>query len=216
MRLILASSVRRQRSPECRTQLPKTLAPVSQQRIVVTAAHRRQHGANAIHQGHPLCDEFCSLPDGAPGILVALGGDRHHRAYPRFAAQPGQQGAQQQLGVDPIGLGASCPAIYWDARWLDNVGLDPVCRQPPCQPEPGPTCFVGGDHSSTLPAGSLGPRPVARTRCPPRFGRGVNRLFGFHPLANQAPGPPAPNFCCSAQSKMHKSAVEIRCDRMGD
>jgi hypothetical protein len=89
----LGMSVRRQRSPERRMQFVKTASPVSQQRVVVSAAHCRQHSTDAVHQSHPFSEEFCPLPDEASGILVALVGDRNHRAHAWFTAKPRQQRA---------------------------------------------------------------------------------------------------------------------------
>jgi len=79
----LGVGVRRQRRPERRAQGVEALAPVPQQRVVLAHAQRRQHGADAVHQGHPLGHKFFPLPDTAPGILVGLGRDQHHRAHAR-------------------------------------------------------------------------------------------------------------------------------------
>jgi hypothetical protein len=78
--------VRRQRRPERRAQRIKALTPVPQQRVVVPYPQRRQHGTDAVYQGHSLGHEFFPLTNAAPGILIVLRGDWHHRAHARLAA----------------------------------------------------------------------------------------------------------------------------------
>ena len=162
-----------------RAQRFEALAPVPQQRVVFIHAQRRQHGANAVHQSHPLGHEFRSLPDAAPGILVGLVGDRHHRAHARLAAQPSQQRAQEQLRVNPVGFGPPCPAIDRNTRRLHDVRLDAVCRQPARQPKAGPARLVGGDHPLNLPPSRMGPFPVALDGGQQCLGRGLDGPLGL-------------------------------------
>ena len=54
--------------------------------------------------------------------------DRHHLAVITLAAQPAQKSAFEQLGVEPIGLGAPVLARYGYARCVNDMGLDVARR----------------------------------------------------------------------------------------
>src|SRR4029077_20817549 len=72
------------------------------------------------------------LAVGAPRVLFSEGGDPRHAATIRFATQPGQEDALQQLGVEPVCLGRSVLAGNRDTT--DN-GLGP-CPPPVFQKHP--------------------------------------------------------------------------------
>jgi hypothetical protein len=76
-----------------------------------SSAQGRQDGADAIDEADPLCNEFRPLSHTAAGVFIGLGRDRNHRAHTWFTAQPCQQRAQQEVGVNSIGLGSTRPAI---------------------------------------------------------------------------------------------------------
>jgi hypothetical protein len=52
-----------------------------------------------------------------------------------FAAQPSQEHPHQHACVKPIRLGSFVLARDRDAARMDDVGLDPMPSQPPCQPK---------------------------------------------------------------------------------
>jgi hypothetical protein len=51
-------------------------------------------------------------------VLFSEGGDRRHAAMIRFAAQPAQEDALQQLGVESVCLGPSVLAVNRDTIWV--------------------------------------------------------------------------------------------------
>src|SRR3712207_7739314 len=55
---------------------------------------------------------------------------RSHAAVARLAAEPAEEGALEQLGVQPVGLGPPVLARDGDARGVDDVRLDVVRPQP--------------------------------------------------------------------------------------
>src|SRR5262249_399904 len=75
-------------------------------------------------------DEALALAAGPLGIFVLARRDRHHLAVITLAAQPAEKGAFEQLGVEPVGLGASVLARYGYARCVNNVGLNAARPQP--------------------------------------------------------------------------------------
>jgi hypothetical protein len=52
-----------------------------------------------------------------------------------LAAQPTEKGAFEQLGVEPVGLGAPVLARYGYARCMNDMDLDVARPQPTRQPE---------------------------------------------------------------------------------
>ena len=50
----------------------------------------------------------------------------------RFAAQPAEKGALEQLGIQAIRLCSAVLARNWDAGWMDDVNLDVMSAQPAC------------------------------------------------------------------------------------
>ena len=70
-----------------------------------------------------------------------------------FAAQPPQEPALQQLGVEPVGL---CPAMlprYRDTGGMDHVSLDATRRKPARQPEAVAAGFEGNRNPRDRAAG---------------------------------------------------------------
>ncbi|KLK89892.1 hypothetical protein AA309_28815 [Microvirga vignae] len=58
----------------------------------------------------PFADERLQLTTEAPLILFVRCWHTDHGAHPRLAALVGQQGTDQSLAVNPVGLGAPMPA----------------------------------------------------------------------------------------------------------
>src|SRR5882672_11498285 len=82
-----------------------------------------------------LSDEALVLAVGPLGISVLGCRDRHHLAVMTLAAQPAEKRAFEQLGVEPIGLGAPVLARHRHARCVNDVDLNVACTEPARQPE---------------------------------------------------------------------------------
>ena len=77
-----------------------------------------------------------SAIDGMPTMVQASGSSRSHRppGGGRSSAVGGRvrrrgratECSQEHLRIEPIGLGPAMPAPHGDARWMDDVGLEPV------------------------------------------------------------------------------------------
>jgi hypothetical protein len=73
-----------------------------------------------------------------------------------FAAQPTQEGALQQFGIEPIRLRPAMLARHGDTCRVDHMSFDTPSPQPSRQPEAIPAGFVG--HRDPI-------------NCTPRLGR---------------------------------------------
>src|SRR3954453_17034179 len=69
------------------------------------------------------------------GVLLLERGHRSHAAVVGLTAQPAQESALEQLGVEPIRLGAPVLPRNRNAGRMDHVRLDPTGPQPAGQPE---------------------------------------------------------------------------------
>src|SRR5215207_8533969 len=176
--LDLRPSVRRKGLVEGGAQLPQPLAAVAPQRVVLARTEHGQHRLDPVDNGHPRADQLLALAYGAAGILSSLVRHRHHRANPRLAAQPGQEGAQQHVGVDTVGLSPAHAAVHGHAGGLHHMHLDTALLQPARKPETAPAGLVGDDHSVHRPAGRRRTAFVALDRCHERVGAGRELLLG--------------------------------------
>ncbi len=64
--------------------------------------------------------------------------DRRHGAMLRLAAQPAEEGALEQLGVEPVDLGAPVIPLHRNAGRVDDMGLDAMFAAPTRSPTPEP------------------------------------------------------------------------------
>ena len=96
----------------------------------------RQNGANSVGEADTFGEQFSPFTDAPPSILIGFVWNRRHRTHPGLAAQPSEQSAQKQLGIDAIRLRSAHAPIHRYARRLDDVDLDALRREPPRQPEP--------------------------------------------------------------------------------
>jgi hypothetical protein len=135
------------------------LASVTAQGAITADPERRQHAVDLVGDRQPFPDQILPLAQGSAAVLLGLARDRHHRAHPRLAAQPGQGRAQQHLHIQRVRLRPPRPAIDGHARGLDHVDLDPTREQPPRQPEPITPGLVGHDHPADPLAGPPGALP---------------------------------------------------------
>jgi len=98
--------------------------------LLVISAHAtewRRCAFHPIYDARALAQQVFPLAVGAPRVLFSEGGDPRHAATIRFATQPAQEDALQQLGVEPVCLGRSVLAGNRDTT--DN-GLAALARHP--------------------------------------------------------------------------------------
>ena len=74
----------------------------------------------------------------------------------RFAAQPADKGALEELGVEPICLRTPVLARHRDARWMDHIRFDSLSAQPARQPESVAAGLVGDGDPVDRMAGFRG------------------------------------------------------------
>ena len=117
---------------------------------------------HAVDDPGLLADEALALSAGSPGILLRDGRDRGHFAMFPLAAQPAKKGSLQELGVEPVGLGAPVLAWHRHARGMNDVGLDAACLEPPPQPEAVPPGLEGHGDAFDLVSSLLSflPPPI--------------------------------------------------------
>ena len=66
-------------------------------------------------------DQALALPVRPLGVLFGNRRDARHAAMAPFPAQPPQEPALQQLGVEPVGLGPAMLPRYGDTRGMGVV-----------------------------------------------------------------------------------------------
>jgi hypothetical protein len=71
----------------------------------------------------------------------------------RLTAQPADEGALQELGVEPVRLRPSMLARDSDARCMDDMGLNVARFQPPRQPEAVAASFKSNRDARDRAAG---------------------------------------------------------------
>ena len=92
------------------------------------------------------------LAVGPLGIFLSKGRDRHHLAVIALTAQPAEKGTFEELGVEPVGLGAPVLTRYRHAGCVNDMRLDALRDQPPRQPEAVPASLEGnGDAYDLVP-----------------------------------------------------------------
>src|SRR4029453_8460143 len=101
-----------------------------------------------------LSDQALVLAVGPPGIFVLECRDRDHLAVITLAAQPAEKGAFEQLGVEPVGLGATVLTRDRYARCVNDMNLDVARPEPTCQPE-AITAGLEGDSDAVDPVSCL-------------------------------------------------------------
>ena len=92
-----------------------------------------------------LRDQHPALARDAPAILVPGARRPHHGADPRLAPLEGQQGPDQRLAVEPVGLRPATPARRGDRGGIDDVALDALVLQRTVDPEAVKPGFLDHD-----------------------------------------------------------------------
>src|SRR6202030_51297 len=101
----------------------------------VADAQPSQGGLHSVDNARAFPDQALALPVRPLGVLFGNRRDARHAAMAPFPAQPPQEPALQQLGVEPVGLGPAMLPRYRDTRGMDDVRFDPARIQPTRQPE---------------------------------------------------------------------------------
>ena len=129
----------------------------AQGRFETPKAETGQSALHPIDDAGALADQVLALTVGPLGIFLFRRRDLCYAAMARLAAQPTENGALQQLGIEPIRLRPARLARHGNTCRVDHISLDAASSQPPCQPEAVPAGFVG--HRD----------PIGRAACLDRF-----------------------------------------------
>src|SRR3954464_3776511 len=139
-----------------RDPLLKPLATVSVQGLVVADPLGEQKPLDAIDVPDPLGCQGLALPTDPAPILLLGARSLDHRTNPGLAPLVGQQGANQSLAVDPIGLRPPTPTGGGDGSGIDDMALDPFALQDAVDPEPVQPRFLDDDDGKDLPRPGAG------------------------------------------------------------
>src|SRR5262249_45725809 len=103
--------------------MSELLLGLAQFRPKTANAEADEDRLDLVHDPRLLGDETVPLPVRPFGILLFSRWDRDHAAVTLLAAQPAEQGAQQQFRIEAIRLCASMLARHRNARRMDDVSL---------------------------------------------------------------------------------------------
>src|ERR1700746_3235452 len=117
-------------------------------------AEPNQRCLHSVDDATSLSDEAVMLAVGPLGILVLHCRDLDHLAVITLATQPAKKGAFEQLGVEPVSLGASMLAGPRYTRCVNDIGLDTARLEPARQPEAVPA-GLERDRDALDPASCL-------------------------------------------------------------
>src|SRR5437868_10217144 len=121
--------------------------------LEVANAQPGQSGLYPVYNARAFPHQAVALAVRPLGVL--FGNRRHarHAAMAPFATQPPQEGAFQQLGVEPVGFSSAMFPRYREARGMDHVSLDATRRKPARQPEAVAAGFEGNRNPRDRAAG---------------------------------------------------------------
>src|SRR6516225_11745392 len=119
----------------------------------VTNPEPGQRALHAVHKPGAFLDQELALPIGPLSVLFGKRRHAHHAAMAPFPAQPPQEPALQQLGVEPVGLGPAMFARHGHTRGMDHVCLDPTRGKPARQPKAVAAGFEGQRNPCNIAAG---------------------------------------------------------------
>src|ERR1700733_13737645 len=84
---------------------------------------------------YPLVEQRFALPHRAAAVFVLRIGHPKHGANSRLAALIGQQGPNQCLAINPVGLCAPPPARRRNGCRVDDIALNAFALENPVYPE---------------------------------------------------------------------------------
>ncbi len=132
------------RSPSRRSGAPRLRGGrPAQVRFEAANAEAGQGALHPVDDAGALADQVLALPVGPLGVFLFKRWDHRHAAVPRLTAQPTQEGALQQFGIEPIRLRPAMLTRHGDTCRVDHMSFDTPSPQPPRQPETIPAGFVG-------------------------------------------------------------------------
>jgi len=122
-------------------------ATITAGRFIIPDPLAEEQSPDAIDVDDPLGDQRFTLPANAAAVLFFRRRDPDHRANTGFSPLVGQEGANQRLTIDAIGLHTAVPARHRDRGGIHNVTLDPVFpAKHPIDPEPVQTRLLDDDQ----------------------------------------------------------------------
>jgi hypothetical protein len=114
-----------------------------------------------------LRDQHLALARDAPAILVLGARCPHHGADPRLAPLEGEQGPDQRLTVETVGLRPASAPRRRDRGGIDDVAFDALAHQGAVDPEPVEPGFL--DHDDREMASR------SRLRLPPELREAIQQ-----------------------------------------
>src|ERR1700756_4103262 len=121
----------------------KTLGGLAQGWFEVANAQPGQGGLYPVDDPRAFPHQAVALAVRPLGVLFGNRGHARHAAMASFPTQPPQEGALQQLGVEPVGFRSAMLPRYRDTRGVDHVSLYSTRRKPARQPEAVAAGFEG-------------------------------------------------------------------------
>jgi hypothetical protein len=165
----LGQRVRRQANALRRAQRLQALGCAAQGRLEAAHAQASEGGLDPVDHARALGHQALVLAGWALGILLRERGHRGHAAMATLAAEPAEEGALEQLGIQPVRLGPPVLTRDGDARRVDHVRLDPANAQPAGEPEPVAASLVGNrdalDSTTSLGRFAAPALEQAQQRC---------------------------------------------------
>ena len=104
----LRARVLGQRSPFRGAKTVEPFLGLAQRRLKGADPEARQHCLHPVPAARPVANELFVLAARPFGVFVLDRRNRRHAAVAPLAPQPTEEGAHQQLRVEPIGLGPWC------------------------------------------------------------------------------------------------------------
>src|ERR1700751_1547660 len=131
----------------------KTLGRLAQSWFEVANPQPGQGGLYPVHNPRAFPHQAVALAVRPLGVLFGNREHARHAAMTPFATQPPQEGAMQQLGVEPVGFRSAMLPRYRDTRGLDHVRLNATRLEPARQPEAVAAGFEGERNARDRRAG---------------------------------------------------------------
>src|SRR5436190_4643801 len=131
----------------------QTFGRLPQGRFEIANAQPGQGGLYPVHNARAFPHQALAFPVRPLGVLFGNRWHARHAAVAPFSAQPPQEPALQQLGVEPVGFRSAMLPRYRDTRGMDHVRLDATRLKPARQPEAVAAGFEGQRNPRDRAAG---------------------------------------------------------------
>jgi len=180
--------VGRQRPAFRGAELGQPVGRLAQPGLEAAEAEADERGLDAVGDARLLADQRLALAARLAGDLLGERRHRRHGAMAGLAAQPAEEAALEQLGVEPIGLRPAMGARHGHAGRVDDMRLDAACPQPAGQPEAVATGLVGDRDAADRPPRPRRLVPPAMQQPKQRLGVGLQLLRGLALEPGHQPG----------------------------